>query len=581
MKWLLCLGLLYVVFVITRTKPLTQKHELVDVKEGVNEEDSEQNTGLLYDRYLKEVVSALETDPDFKKKLEEANVSDIKSGEIAKHLDLVNHQVRTKLDEIKRREVERLLELRRLQMKQMQGTEMLHYIAYHAGVDRMHIPTHLDIGNPHSFEMKDLEQLIRKTTQDLEELDKMRDAEFKQYEMEKEFEKKQHLASLTEEERKKEEERLEALKKKHKEHPRLNHPGSKDQFEEVWHEQDRIDKDQEFDPKSFFMMHDTTGDGVWDINEVEALLNIELGKVYDDRNPSDEDDPNEREHERMRMRQHIMTEMDKNHDEMITRDEFLNYTGIHGEKEEFKKDEGWKEEGDDDMFTDEEYEKFLKQYHAQEAQPGVVQPPHDPNVMNMHQGSMGLPIGVDPNLHFQPQGQHPQGMEQPHGQPQQQAQFGQPLHQQQQQQQQLNEHQQMAQQHVQMAENLAQHAAQAAQHFGQAGQPVPTGQPVHPGQPVQAGQPVQSGQPVQTGQPVQAGQPVPTGQQPPQGVPVHHPQEIHNQQQQQQIHEQQQQQIHEQQQLHHQQQQILQQQQQLHQQQQQHHAQQQQAPGHV
>ena len=42
--------------------------------------------------------------------------------------------------------------------------------------------------------------------------------------MEKEFETKKHLAELPEEERKKEEARLEALKKKHKEHPRLNHP---------------------------------------------------------------------------------------------------------------------------------------------------------------------------------------------------------------------------------------------------------------------------------------------------------------------------------------------------------------------
>ena len=56
------------------------------------------------------------------------------SGEIAKHLDLVNHNVRTQLDEIKRREIDRLLELRRLQMKQMQGMEMLHYIAYHGGM---------------------------------------------------------------------------------------------------------------------------------------------------------------------------------------------------------------------------------------------------------------------------------------------------------------------------------------------------------------------------------------------------------------------------------------------------------------
>ena len=36
------------------------------------------DTGLHYDRYLKEVVMTLEEDPAFRKKLEEANVTDIK-----------------------------------------------------------------------------------------------------------------------------------------------------------------------------------------------------------------------------------------------------------------------------------------------------------------------------------------------------------------------------------------------------------------------------------------------------------------------------------------------------------------------
>lgn len=37
-----------------------------------------QHTGLEYDRYLKEIVMALEEDPEFKKKLEAANTTDIK-----------------------------------------------------------------------------------------------------------------------------------------------------------------------------------------------------------------------------------------------------------------------------------------------------------------------------------------------------------------------------------------------------------------------------------------------------------------------------------------------------------------------
>lgn len=63
---------------------------------------------LEYSRYLKEVVSVLESDPKFKQMIENASVDDIKSGKIATHLDLVSHNVRSQLDELKRKEIERL-----------------------------------------------------------------------------------------------------------------------------------------------------------------------------------------------------------------------------------------------------------------------------------------------------------------------------------------------------------------------------------------------------------------------------------------------------------------------------------------
>lgn len=63
---------------------------------------------LEYERYLKEVVGLLESDPEFRKKLDSANEADIRSGKIAQELELVDHNVRTKLDELKRNELERL-----------------------------------------------------------------------------------------------------------------------------------------------------------------------------------------------------------------------------------------------------------------------------------------------------------------------------------------------------------------------------------------------------------------------------------------------------------------------------------------
>lgn len=97
-----------------------------------------QDTGLYYDRYLREVIEVLETDPHFREKLQTANTEDIKvgplftfymladaiafklftltwiscvcrqNGRLSKELDLVSHHVRTRLDELKRQEVSRL-----------------------------------------------------------------------------------------------------------------------------------------------------------------------------------------------------------------------------------------------------------------------------------------------------------------------------------------------------------------------------------------------------------------------------------------------------------------------------------------
>ncbi len=45
-----------------------------------------QDTGLYYDRYLREVIEVLETDPHFKEKLQSANTDDIK----VKHINRSN-----------------------------------------------------------------------------------------------------------------------------------------------------------------------------------------------------------------------------------------------------------------------------------------------------------------------------------------------------------------------------------------------------------------------------------------------------------------------------------------------------------
>ncbi|RUS73978.1 hypothetical protein EGW08_018266 [Elysia chlorotica] len=428
--------------------------------------DETQDTGLHYDAYLRQVVEVLESDDDFRKKLETANVTDIKTGKIAMYLQMVNHTVRMKLDEIKRQEIARLQDLVRAQIRGMSDPREF----------RRNLPGHLDVNNPHSFEIKDLETLIKKTTADLEELDKQRKAEFKEYEMEKKFEEEEKLKQMAEDERQKEKVRLEELKKKHAEHPKINHPGSKDQFEEVWDKVDHLE-DQEFNPRTFFFQHDINGDMEWSIEEVDAVLQLELDKVYDEKNAPEEDDPIERQEEMNRMREHVFKEMDVDKNMRISLQEFINYTGQNGDNEHFKEDEGWKTLDEEEVFSDDDYAKFLEEHRAQ--------------------ADVLREIGGD--LRFQPE-QH-----------QQQQQVQQPDHQQQQFQQQQQQFQQ------QPPQNQQQFQQQPPQHQQQFQQPPPQGQQ----------QQQQFQQPPQGQQQQQFQQPPPQGQQqqqqfqqqpPPQGV---------------------------------------------------------------
>merc|ERR1719461_620969 len=198
----------------------------------------------------------------------------------------------------------------------------------------MKIPKHLDVKSAR-FDQEDLMKLIKQTTADLEEQDKQRKEDFKKYEMEKKFEKEMRLNAINDtQERKVVQEEMEKLEAKHRTHDKLKHPMTKDQLEEVWEEQDHMDP-QDWDPKTFFAMHDLDGNGQWDENEVRVLFKKELDKAYDPNAP--EDDMKEREEEMERMREHVFKESDTNKDRMISYEEFLAET----KRDEYEKDEGW------------------------------------------------------------------------------------------------------------------------------------------------------------------------------------------------------------------------------------------------
>uniref|UniRef100_A0A1A8G6V7 Nucleobindin 2a n=1 Tax=Nothobranchius korthausae TaxID=1143690 RepID=A0A1A8G6V7_9TELE len=312
------------------------------------------DTGLHYDRYLREVIDFLEKDQHFREKLHNTDMEDIKQGKLAKELDFVSHHVRTKLDELKRQEVNRLRTLIKAKQDLEGGNDIA--VDHQALLKQFE---HLNHMNPHTFEVEDLDRLIKSATKDLENYDKERHEDFKKYEMMKEHDRQEHLKTLDEDERKKEEEHYEEMRKKHADHPKVNHPGSQNQLKEVWEEADGLDPD-DFDPKTFFNLHDTNGDGFFDEQELEALFTKELEKIYDPTN--EEDDMVEMEEERLRMREHVMNEVDSNKDRLVSMDEFLVAT----KKKEFLEPDSWETLEQNQAYTDEEMKEFEEHLAQQE-----------------------------------------------------------------------------------------------------------------------------------------------------------------------------------------------------------------------
>jgi hypothetical protein len=316
--------------------------------------------------------------------------------------------------------------------------------------------------------------------------------------MQKEFEKQEKIKQLDEENRKKYEQELKTQHEQHNKHDKVHHPGNKAQLEEVWEKQDHMEG-EDFNPKTFFMLHDVDSNGFWDETEVKALFVKELDKVYQQGLP--EDDMKERAEEMERMREHVFKEADTNHDGLISYQEFIDQTA----RDEFNRDPGWDTVDNQPQFTHEEYLEFerRRQEEIQRLIADGVLPPH-PN----------MPGGYyQPGQQQQPPYQaHPNeiphaGVQyQNHPQQQQPYHYQQPQHQQNYQQQQMMQQHQQYQQYQQPIDLNHNQVYQHVEQTQQAAQ--------HPNQ-----NPNQNQQVPQNNQPAvpQSQQPVP--QQKPQAVP--------------------------------------------------------------
>ncbi|GLJ59587.1 hypothetical protein SUGI_1515280 [Cryptomeria japonica] len=327
-----------------------------EIKTDTASEQDFEELGLHYGKYLKEVVAALDKDQKFTETIKNMDAADIKSGKVAEQLKHVHEDVRKKLSELKYLEIKRLRDLatRKNEMEQYgetyHGTDKRKWRTLGASLSQL--PEHLGSHGTH-FDANDLHKLMVSATNDLEKIDKQRQEDLKTYEMEKEWQFQERIKMMNETEKQEAVKLRDQLKQKHDDHPKVHEPGSKQHFEDVWEKKDNLPKG-EFNPRTFFALHDTNSDNYWDQSEVRQLLVTEINKLYDPNNP--EDDPNEMEEEYERMREHIYKEIDTDRDGLISLQEFLDYS----KKPEFKNDHGWEDVSKKEAYTKQDYEDYMK-----------------------------------------------------------------------------------------------------------------------------------------------------------------------------------------------------------------------------
>lgn len=285
-------------------------------------------------RYAKAVIKQIDSTDTFVKQLRMSSEEDMVSGRtVGNAFHLITPDVRTKLNEIKQKEI-------KYQQKKVS------HDSPNAKDEEGANWNPINRQNHETFEAEDL-ILLYSELHNRHEKNK-RGKEFKEYEMEKERKRKTKLAQMSEEEKAKEQERE---KEQAKTHEKVHEPGHKAQIEEVWEKQDGMDKES-FDFKTFFHLHDKNGDGNLDEHEYKTIFLTDLDKVYNESDPNI--DLYEREEDMKEMWVYAMNEHDSNKDGLISYDEFVQST----QNEDFEKDKEWKPVIEKENFTPEEFERY-------------------------------------------------------------------------------------------------------------------------------------------------------------------------------------------------------------------------------
>jgi hypothetical protein len=137
---------LLAVLFVAHCKPVQKPKDTEENKK----DDWRKEEDPAYVKYLKQVIEILEEDENFSKRLENVTEEDIRSGKIAEEIDFASHHIRTRLDELKRKEIESQRQILRKQQDTRRG---IHREYWHPLNDRE---------NPDTFEVEDLKKLLSK-----------------------------------------------------------------------------------------------------------------------------------------------------------------------------------------------------------------------------------------------------------------------------------------------------------------------------------------------------------------------------------------------------------------------------------
>ncbi|VDK24172.1 unnamed protein product, partial [Taenia asiatica] len=276
--------------------------------------------------YLGNLFKALENSTEFLD-----HVSGLHETDSSVNISLLSKEVRDKLNLIKHKTRNYFVDLLKLKRD-------------HGGGGKVRVPSDiakaLDIGNSTEFSGADVETILKMLRERQEAIDREEIFFLNEVEVMKVLERWDAHVNDTTAVREKAQHDFELAKKKHLKPGRFHEPGSRAQEREQWQKGDDMPED-EFDPRVFFIMHDLNSDGVWDTEEMDAMLSAQIGQI-------DGDEPERQDEYRVQMRRKMLEVMDRNGDGLIDYKEHMK----HSTSPEGMNDGGWEPDDDEDEDLD-------------------------------------------------------------------------------------------------------------------------------------------------------------------------------------------------------------------------------------